>query len=136
MVKKSVGIVSVKLPASEFVDRFLISVLKLRKFTESGNKNHHQLQFWINDHQDHYNTIIDSSEQIQSASEELAKVHSKLWDLEDIVRSPEADAPDFFAQTAKQIFKLNSDRHKLKYIIDTHLPSMTFGPRLYDKGCD
>ena len=136
MSKDTVGVVKVKLPISEFVDRYLISVLKLNKFTEAGKLNTQELQAWINGHDDDYQRIISSSEKVKQASDDLAIVHQKLWDLEDLVRSPGAEELDYFAKIAKQIFSLNTDRHKLKHAIDQELPSLAFGPRLYDKGVE
>ena len=136
MSKDIVSVVEVKLPISEFVDRYLISVLKLNKFIESGKSNTQELQAWINGHNDDYQKIIASSQKVQQASDDLAIVHEKLWSLEDLVRSPEAEQLDYFAKVAKQIFALNTDRHKLKHAIDQELPSLAFGPRLYDKGIE
>ncbi len=136
MSSNSTGIIQVKLPVSEFVDRYLISVLKLNKFTEAGKSNMGELQSWIDSHEQGYESIMASSEKARLASIELSEVHSKLWDLEDLVRSPEAEDPAYFAKIAKQIFALNTDRHKLKHAIDAELPSLSFGPRLYDKGVE
>ncbi len=136
MSKNTVGVVEVKLPVSEFVDRYLISVLKLNKFAQAGKSNTQELQSWIDGHYDDYEQIISSSNKVRQASLELAQVHSELWDLEDLVRSPEAEQLDYFAKIAKQIFALNTQRHKLKHAIDTELPSLAFGPRLYDKGIE
>ena len=136
MSKDIVSVVEVKLPISEFVDRYLISVLKLNKFTESGKSNTQELQAWIKGHNDDYQKIIASSQKVKQASDALAIVHGKLWNLEDLVRSPEAKQLDYFAKIAKQIFALNTDRHKLKHAIDQELPSLAFGPRLYDKGIE
>ncbi len=136
MNESRVDVVQVKLPVSEFVDRYLISVLKLNKFTEAGKSNTQALQQWIAGHDDDYQKIINSSDKVKQASDELSDVHSKLWDLEDLVRSPEAENTDYFAKIAKQIFALNTQRHKLKHAIDQELPSLAFGPRLYDKGIE
>lgn len=134
MSNNKIGVVEVKLPMSEFVDRYLISVLKLNKFNEAGKSNTGELQSWIRGHNQDYESIISSSNKVKLASQKLADVHAKLWDLEDLVRSPQAEEPDYFAKVAKQIFDLNTDRHKLKHAIDIELPSLSFGPRLYDKG--
>ena len=134
MSKNKTGVVKVNLPVSEFVDRYLISVLKLNKFIDAGKSDTVELQSWISGHDEDYQSIIDTSEKVRQASQELAVVHSKLWDLEDLVRSPEAKEQGYFAKIAKQIFDLNTDRHKLKHAIDLELPSLSFGPRLYDKG--
>ena len=136
MNDRSLGEVTLSLPVSEFVDRFLISILKLKKFTEAGKLNTEELQKWINHHQHEYTTIINFSEKVSQASEDLAQVHAQLWDLEDLVRSPAAAELEYFAATAKQIFALNTDRHKLKHTIDIELPSLSFGPRLYDKAVE
>ena len=136
MNEKPLGEVTLALPVSEFVDRFLISALKLNKFKQAGNSNTEQLQKWIDNHQEDYTNIINFSEEIRQASAQLAKVHAQLWDLEDLVRSPEASELEFFAKTARKIFSLNTDRHKLKHTIDIQLPSLSFGPRLYDKGVE
>ena len=136
MSKDAAGVVQVKLPISEFVDRYLISVLKLNKFIESGKSNTQELQAWIKEHNNDYQKIIASSQKVKEASDDLAIVHEKLWSLEDLVRSPEAKQLDYFAKVAKQIFALNTDRHKLKHAIDQELPSLAFGPRLYDKGIE
>ena len=134
MSNSKIGVVEVKLPVSEFVDRYLISVLKLNKFNEAGKSNMVELQSWINGHNQDYELIISSSDKVKQASKKLADVHAKLWDLEDLVRSPQAKEPIYFSKIAKQIFDLNTDRHKLKHVIDIELPSLSFGPRLYDKG--
>lgn len=128
------GIVEVKLPVSEFVDRYLISELKMDKFAQAGKSNTEELKAWIDSHTDDYKRIVDSSDKVKSAATSLGEVHAKLWNLEDLVRSPEAKDEHYFARTAKRIFDLNTDRHKLKHAIDTELPSMSFGPRLYNKG--
>lgn len=136
MSNKTVGVVEVKLPVSEFVDRYLISVLKLNKFNQSHKSNTKELQMWIDGHLDDYQSIVESSENVKLACSKLANVHAQLWDLEDLVRSPQADEQNYFAKIAKQIFSLNTQRHKLKHAIDVELPSLAFGPRLYDKGCE
>ena len=128
------SVVEVSLPVSEFVDRYLISALKLEKFIQAGKSNLSELQTWIDKHQGDFERILSHSAEIRQTTEALSEVHSKLWDLEDLVRSPDAEELHFFAQTAKQIFALNTDRHKLKHAIDIELPSLSFGPRLYDKG--
>ena len=136
MKQKSLGEVTLALPVSEFVDRFLISVLKLNKFKQAGKTDTGQLQKWIDHHQDDYTNIINYSDEVRLASDDLAQVHAKLWDLEDLVRSPEASDLEYFAKTARKIFSLNTERHKLKHAIDIELPSLSFGPRLYDKGSE
>ncbi len=136
MIEKSLGEVTLALPVSEFLDRFLISTLKLEKFKQAGRTNTAQLQKWIDHHQNEYTNIVNFSEKVRRASAQLALVHAELWDLEDLVRSPAASEIEFFAKTAKKIFSLNTDRHKLKHEIDTELPSLAFGPRLYDRGVE
>ena len=136
MNRKSLGEVTLALPVSEFLDRYLISHLKLNKFKQAGKTDTEQLQKWIDHHQRDYTNIIDFSENVRQASDELAKVHEQLWDLEDLVRSPKATELEYFAKTARKIFSLNTDRHKLKHKIDIELPSLSFGPRLYDKGVE
>ena len=136
MNKNLHGEITLALPVSEFLDRYLISVLKLKKFKQAGKTNTEQLQKWIDHHHPDYLKIIAFSDQVSQTSEKLAVVHEKLWDLEDLVRSPEADQIEYFAETARQIFSLNTDRHKLKHAIDLELPSLSFGPRLYDKAVE
>ena len=136
MNNHSLGEVTLALPVSEFVDRFLISVLKLNKFKQAGKSNTEQLQKWIDFHQADYTKIINFSEKVSKANDDLAKVHAQLWELEDLVRSPAASELEFFAETAREIFSLNTDRHKLKHAIDIELPSFSFGPRLYDKAAE
>ena len=128
------SVVEVSLPVSEFIDRYLISALKLEKFIQAGKSNLSGLKAWIDKHQGDFERIMSHSAKVRQATEALSQVHSKLWDLEDLVRSPDAEEPGYFAQTARQIFALNTDRHKLKHAIDIELPSLSFGPRLYDKG--
>lgn len=136
MNKTPVGEVTLSLPSSEFVDRYLISILKLSKFKQAGKSSTAHLENWIDKHQDAYMKIINHSDKVEDACAQLTKVHSQLWDLEDLVRSPEASEMAFFAKTAKKIFSLNTERHKLKHTIDTELPALSFGPRLYDKGVE
>lgn len=136
MNQKSLGEVTLALPVSEFVDRFLISVLKLNKFRQAGKSDTRQLEKWIDHHQADYTNIIRYSDKVSQASDALARVHERLWELEDLVRSPEAAELEYFARIAKKIFSLNTERHKLKHTIDIELPSMSFGPRLYDKGVE
>ena len=104
MNEKSLGEVTLALPVSEFVDRFLISALKLDKFKRAGSSNTEQLQKWIEHHQDAFTNILNFSKEVRLASDQLAKVHAQLWGLEDLVRSPEATEIEFFCANSQKDF--------------------------------
>lgn len=124
--------VSVTLPLAEFVDRFLICVLKNEKLSASLSTWESPVVAWLREHETDFLRIVRSSPEISQAAEELRKVHAQLWLLEDEVRKepplPERD----FATAARRIFALNSERHGLKARIDKLAGAFSFGERIYE----
>ncbi len=112
-----------EISAGELIDKITILEIKRAKITDKLklieiNKELHALN----------NTCtkaIPDTSKIKSYIEELKKINSQLWDIEDAKRNAEKinDFGKEFINLARNVYKINDKRAKIKFNINEALGS-------------
>lgn len=123
--------INVSLPPSEFVDRFLVFRIRVRKLKNKKPAVAKHANKWVATHRAIFKQIIAVIDNDSMTVKELAAIHEELWLLEDRVRAPSRENNSQFQNDARLIFQLNDRRHQLKLRIDEACGVALTGIRIY-----
>ena len=113
----------IEVSIGELLDKISILEIKLEKIKDSE-----KLKFISNEHSILKNQLdnnVMSDEKLDKFFQELKDVNSKLWVIEDDKRFCEKnkDFGEKFIELARNVYKFNDERAKIKLAINTSLGS-------------
>ena len=99
----------IPLSAGEFIDRYLIYELKIKR----GNLNNPTLNSWLEQMWETYQGLLSENPSIPPLLDKLRTLHAELWCLENDVREKIGEG-EKIDTVARMIFSRNDERHSLK----------------------
>ena len=107
----------------ELIDK--ITILEIKKIKLSDVKKLEQVEKELSSLIATFNEYISDSSQIQSEINNLKSINLKLWDIEDGKRLAEKndDFGEKFIELARNVYKYNDERAKIKLLINETLGS-------------
>ncbi len=112
-----------EISAGELIDK--ITILEIKKVKISNTEKLNEVKKELISLNQTMNKFISDMSKITKYKDELVKINSKLWDLENAKRAAEKTqsfGKDFIAN-ARNVYKLNDERAKAKLAINNILGS-------------
>jgi hypothetical protein len=125
--------VHIEIPVSvgELVDR--IAILRLKKDRLHEREKIANAEFELAHLEEILEQEVGDLKEIESLVGQLHDVNANLWEIEDELRDLEA-VQDFgvrFVEMARQVYKFNDERYRLKRVISDHYGSMFVEEKSY-----
>ena len=113
----------VEVSVGELLDKLTILEIKKDKIKDVEKLKFINLEY--DSLKEQYDKNVKVDEKIKSLFSELKKINAKLWDIEDSKRAAEKEKKfdDKFIELARNVYKLNDERAKIKLAINTALGS-------------
>ena len=112
-----------EISAGELFDK--ITILEIKKEKISNKEKLIDIEKELNSLNDTVKKFISDHSNISKHISELKEINLKLWDIEDDKRAAEKvkKFDDKFIELARNVYKLNDERAKIKLAINTTLGS-------------
>ncbi len=112
-----------EISAGELFDK--ITILEIKKEKISNNKKLVDVEKELSSLKNTVEKFIPNQSNISKHVNELKEINLKLWDIEDGKRAAEKEKKfdDKFIELARNVYKLNDERAKIKLAINTVLGS-------------
>tara|TARA_B100001996_G_C18281197_1_gene446991 strand:+ start:63 stop:458 length:396 start_codon:yes stop_codon:yes gene_type:complete len=112
-----------EISAGELIDK--ISILEIKKIKIKNQNKLIEIDKELNSLNSTMNKFIPDPSKISKLKEELKNLNLKLWDIEDGKRLAEKknDFGEKFIELARNVYKLNDQRAKIKLEINNTLGS-------------
>ena len=112
-----------EISAGELFDK--ITILEIKKEKISNKEKLIDIEKELNSLNDTVKKFISDQSNISKHISDLKKINLKLWDIEDGKRAAEKvkKFDDKFIELARNVYKLNDERAKIKLAINTTLGS-------------
>tara|TARA_Y100001970_G_C14246553_1_gene868687 strand:- start:1199 stop:1594 length:396 start_codon:yes stop_codon:yes gene_type:complete len=112
-----------EISAGELVDK--ITILEIKKIKISDNEKLKEVNKELDSLNNTMNDHIKNKSKITDLKDSLRDINSKLWDIENEKRKAEknSDFGDKFIQLARNVYKFNDERARLKLKINQILNS-------------
>ena len=112
-----------EISAGELFDK--ITILEIKKEKISNNEKLVDVEKELNSLNDTVGKFIPDQNNISKHINDLKEINLKLWDIEDGKRAAEKEKKfdDKFIELARNVYKLNDERAKIKLAINTALGS-------------
>ena len=112
-----------EISAGELFDK--ITILKIKKEKISNKEKLVDVEKELNSLNDTVRKYIPDQSNISTYIKDLKEINLKLWDIEDGKRAAEKQNKfdDKFIKLARDVYKLNDERAKIKLAINTTLGS-------------
>ena len=112
-----------EISAGELFDK--ITILEIKKEKISNKEKLIDIEKELNSLNDTVKKFISDQNNISKHISDLKKINLKLWDIEDGKRAAEKEKKfdDKFIELARNVYKLNDERAKIKLAINTTLGS-------------
>ena len=112
-----------EISAGELFDK--ITILKIKKEKISNKEKLVDVEKELNSLNDTVRKYIPDQSNISTYIKDLKEINLKLWDIEDGKRAAEKQKKfdDKFIKLARDVYKLNDERAKIKLAINTTLGS-------------
>ena len=112
-----------EISAGELFDK--ITILEIKKEKISNKEKLVDVEKELNSLNDTVEKSIPDQSNISKHINDLKKINLKLWDIEDGKRAAEKEKKfdDKFIKLARDVYKLNDERAKIKLAINTALGS-------------
>ena len=112
-----------EISAGELFDK--ITILEIKKEKISNKEKLVDVEKELNSLNDTVGKFIPDQSNISKHIDDLKKINLKLWDIEDGKRAAEKEKKfdDKFIKLARNVYKLNDERAKIKLAINTALGS-------------
>ena len=112
-----------EISAGELFDK--ITILEIKKEKISNKEKLVDIEKEINSLNDTVGKFIPDQSNISKHINDLKEINLKLWDIEDGKRAAEKEKKfdDKFIELARNVYKLNDERAKIKLAINTTLGS-------------
>ena len=112
-----------EISAGELFDK--ITILEIKKEKISNKEKLVDVEKELNSLNDTVGKSIPDQSNISKHIDDLKEINLKLWDIEDGKRAAEKEKKfdDKFIELARNVYKLNDERAKIKLAINTALGS-------------
>ena len=112
-----------EISAGELFDK--ITILEIKKEKISNKEKLVDVEKELNSLNDTAGKFIPDQSNISKYINDLKEINLKLWDIEDGKRAAEKEKKfdDKFIELARNVYKLNDERAKIKLAINTSLGS-------------
>jgi hypothetical protein len=112
-----------EISAGELFDK--ITILEIKKEKISNNEKLVDVEKELSSLKDTVEKFIPNQSKISKHVNDLKEINLKLWDIEDGKRAAEKEKKfdDKFIELARNVYKLNDERAKIKLAINTTLGS-------------
>ena len=112
-----------EISAGELFDK--ITILEIKKEKISNKEKLIDIEKELNSLNDTVKKFIPDQSNISKHTNDLKEINLKLWDIEDGKRAAEKvkKFDDKFIELARNVYKLNDERAKIKLAINTTLGS-------------
>ena len=112
-----------EISAGELFDK--ITILEIKKEKISNKEKLVDVEKELNSLNDTVGKFIPDQSNISKYIDDLKEINLKLWDIEDGKRAAEKEKKfdDKFIELARNVYKLNDERAKIKLAINTSLGS-------------
>ena len=112
-----------EISAGELFDK--ITILEIKKEKISNKEKLVDVEKELNSLNDAVEKFIPNQNNISKHINDLKGINLKLWDIEDSKRAAEKEKKfdDKFIELARNVYKLNDERAKIKLAINTALGS-------------
>jgi len=112
-----------EISAGELFDK--ITILEIKKEKISNKEKLTDIEKELNSLKDTVKKFISDQSNISKHINDLKEINLKLWDIEDGKRAAEKEKKfdDKFIELARDVYKLNDERAKIKLAINTTLGS-------------
>ena len=112
-----------EISAGELFDK--ITILEIKKAKISNKKKLNDIERELSSLNETVKKFIPDQSNISKYIDDLKKINLKLWDIEDGKRDAEKnkDFGDKFIELARNVYKFNDERAKIKLAINTSLGS-------------
>ena len=112
-----------EISAGELFDK--ITILEIKKEKISNNEKLVDVEKELSSLKNTVEKFIPNQSKISKHVNDLKEINLKLWDIEDGKRAAEKEKKfdDKFIELARNVYKLNDERAKIKLIINTALGS-------------
>ena len=112
-----------EISAGELFDK--ITILEIKKEKISNKEKLIDIEKELNSLNDTVKKFIPDQSNISKHINDLKEINLKLWDIEDGKRAAEKEKKfdDKFIELARNVYKLNDERAKIKLAINTALGS-------------
>ena len=112
-----------EISAGELFDK--ITILEIKKEKISNNEKLVDVEKELSSLKDTVEKFIPNQSNILKQVNDLKEINLKLWDIEDGKRAAEKEKKfdDKFIELARNVYKLNDERAKIKLAINTTLGS-------------
>ena len=112
-----------EISAGELIDK--ITILEIKKMKIKNQSKLNEVDKELNSLKNTMNKLISDPSKISKFKEQLKNINLKLWDVEDGKRLAEKNN-DFgkkFIELARNVYKFNDERAKIKFEINNSLGS-------------
>ena len=112
-----------EISAGELIDK--ITILEIKKEKISNKEKLVEVNKELNSLNETLKKSINNESKISSFKNDLKNINLKLWDIEDGKRSAEKNNKfdEKFIQLARNVYKFNDEREKIKLAINNALGS-------------
>ena len=112
-----------EISAGELIDK--ITILEIKKIKINHAEKLKEIDKELNSLNNTMNSFIKDKSKIISLKEKLKDINLKLWDIENGKRSAEKqnDFGEKFIELARNVYKFNDERAKIKFEINQILGS-------------
>ena len=122
-MNNKIGKILAEISAGELFDK--IAILEIKKVIISNREKLNSVEKELNSLKETVNKFVPDQSKISNLINDLKKINMKLWDIEDGKRAAEKNN-DFgkqFIELARNVYKFNDERAKIKLAINNNLGS-------------
>ena len=121
-----------EISAGELIDK--ITILNIKKEKITNNEKLVEIEKELKSLKDTFNKKIIPDNSLLELMEQLKKINLKLWDIEDGKRNAEKNKKfdERFVELARNVYKFNDERAKIKLKINNLLGSNIKEVKSYD----
>ena len=131
-MNNKLDIILAEISAGELIDKITILEIKLTKI--SNNEKINEIRKELSSLNETLKKFIPELDEIKNYIDELKKINLKLWDIEDGKRAAEKNKKfdEKFIELARNVYKFNDERAKIKLSINNVLGSNIKEVKSYD----
>ena len=132
IMKKNLDKILAEISAGELIDK--ITILNIKKEKITNNEKLVEIEKELKSLKDTFNKKIIPDNSLLELMEQLKKINLKLWDIEDGKRNAEKNKKfdERFIELARNVYKFNDERAKIKLKINNLLGSNIKEVKSYD----
>ena len=131
-MKKNLDKILAEISAGELIDK--ITILNIKKEKITNNEKLVEIDKELKSLKDTFDKKIIPDNSLLELMEQLKKINLKLWDIEDGKRNAEKNKKfdERFIELARNVYKFNDERAKIKLKINNLLGSNIKEVKSYD----